>query len=207
MTRKLFVYGSLCNGMVHFSKIQQYVASIENAAIRGKAYMLKTGYPVVIVSENTSENGDVIPGQILEIRGSELLGHLLDEFHGCSLLHPEKGLHFRKQIFAYPEDISSGVPSVECDVYSLNPSKLPKNAFYLAGGNWQSHFAMDKTLPEQLSERQRQYIHKLGSTSGRDIVPIDLPLYRELMNLGLIVDKGRRLALSSLGKEVYRYLG
>ena len=40
-----------------------------------------------------------------------------------------------------------------------------------------------------------------------DIIPIDdLTLYRELMKLELIVDKGRRLALSSLGKEVYNHL-
>lgn len=206
MTRKLFVYGALCNGMVHFSKIQQHVVSVENAVIHGAAFMLKIGYPVVIVSEIDAQNRDIIPGQILEIQGSELLGHLLDEFHGCSLLRPEKGLHFRKQILAYPRQMADGVKATECDVYSLNPSKLPKDAIYIEGGNWQTHFSIDKTLPEQLTERQKQYVQKLGSTAGRDIVPIDLPLYRELMNLGLIVDKGRRVALSSLGKEIFRYL-
>lgn len=206
MTRKLFVYGSLCNGMAHFPKIQQYVSSIEEAFVVGKVYMLRVGYPVVIVSgDPQTSSGDLIPGQILEIQGSELLGHLLDEFHGCSMLQPEKGLHFRKQIQAQIQKQGEQI-SVACDVYSLNPSKLPKDAVQIPGGDWKPYFCTKKALPGQLSERQRQYVQKLGVSSGREIVPIDLPLYRELMNLGLIVDKGRRLALSALGKEVFRYL-
>ena len=58
----------------------------------------------------------------------------------------------------------------------------------------------------QLSEKQATYVKRLGKSTSREIVPIDLNLYRELMNLELIVDKGRRLALSKLGLEVYRHL-
>ena len=69
---------------------------------------------------------------------------------------------------------------------------------------------MDNTewpsIVNQLTERQSSYIRKLSQTTGRDIVPIDLDLYRELMKLNLIVDKGRRLALSKLGKEIARFL-
>ncbi len=54
----------------------------------------------------------------------------------------------------------------------------------------------------ELSLRQANYVKKLGQISGRDILPIDLDLYRELMKLGLIIDKGRRLALTDLGKKV-----
>ena len=57
-----------------------------------------------------------------------------------------------------------------------------------------------------LTQRQIAYIKKLGGTTGRDIVPIDLDLYRQLMKMELIVDKGRRLALSKRGKELYEYL-
>ena len=49
-------------------------------------------------------------------------------------------------------------------------------------------------------------ILKLGASSGRDIVPINLDIYRDLLNKGLIVDKGRRLALTNLGFDVYKYL-
>jgi hypothetical protein len=64
----------------------------------------------------------------------------------------------------------------------------------------------EPVFTEKLSEKQKSYVQRLGAISGREIVPIDLGLYRELMNLELIVDKGRRLALSKLGQEVYRYL-
>ena len=57
-----------------------------------------------------------------------------------------------------------------------------------------------------LSEQQKNYIIKLGGSRGRDVVPINLGLYRELMQLDLIVDKGRRLALTKRGKDIYQDL-
>lgn len=53
-----------------------------------------------------------------------------------------------------------------------------------------------------LSPAQKAYVLKLGECKGREIVPINLDLYRQLIKLELVVDKGRRLALSSLGKQV-----
>lgn len=57
-----------------------------------------------------------------------------------------------------------------------------------------------------LTEKQIAYIKKLGQTKGRNSVPIDLNLYRDLVKLQLVVDKGRRLALSKLGSEVFEKL-
>jgi hypothetical protein len=62
--------------------------------------------------------------------------------------------------------------------------------------------AVNGTQSFGLSSRQANYVKKLGQISGRDILPIDLDLYRELMKLGLIIDKGRRLALTELGKKI-----
>lgn len=60
---------------------------------------------------------------------------------------------------------------------------------------------------QQLTDKQRSYVLKLGAARARDIVPIqDLNLYRELLKLEMIVDKGRRLALSQLGRQVYQHL-
>ncbi|MNY36180.1 hypothetical protein D3C86_1706530 [compost metagenome] len=81
------------------------------------------------------------------------------------------------------------------------------NAKIIAGGDWRKSIEEQPVLTAKLTERQVTYIQRLGKTTGREIIPIDLPLYRELMNLELIVDKGRRLALSKLGQEVYRHLG
>ena len=88
-----------------------------------------------------------------------------------------------------------------------NIATLSKNAERIEGGEWKQSLQKMPPLPEILTEKQKSYVVKLGSAKGRDIVPInDLSLYRELMKLELIVDKGRRLALSSLGKDVYNHL-
>jgi hypothetical protein len=81
-----------------------------------------------------------------------------------------------------------------------------KSWYIKLDGDWKSLLLNQANLLDKLTERQKTYIQRLGASLGREIVPIDLPLYRELMNLELIVDKGRRLALSKLGQEVYRYL-
>ena len=95
----------------------------------------------------------------------------------------------------------------DAQIYFFNPKKLSAKAVRIAGGIWQDSLAENPPLTEQLTEKQKSYVLKLGSIRGREILPInDLPLYRELMKLELIVDKGRRLALSSLGKEVYNNL-
>ncbi len=193
---KFFVYGSMTEGLVHFSKIKDFVLSSKPAQIKGSAYRLKVGYPVVL-----EEGQDMVSGLVVSLNNNALLIGLLDEFHGLNSLHPEKSLYYRKEVVA---DLGDSKEIV--NTYFLNPVKLPKNSVHIENGDWILSLQQQPALTDKLSERQRSYILKLGTSSGRDIVPIDLPLYRELMNLELIVDKGRRLALSKLGHEVYRYL-
>ncbi len=193
---KFFVYGSMTEGLVHFSKIKDFVLSSQPAQIKGSAYRLKVGYPVVL-----EEGQDMVSGLVVTLNNNALLIGLLDEFHGLSSLHPEKSLYHRKEVVA---DLGDSKEIV--NTYFLNPAKLPKNSVHIENGDWILSLQQQPALTDKLSDRQRSYILKLGASSGRDIVPIDLPLYRELMNLELIVDKGRRLALSKLGHEVYRYL-
>ena len=57
-----------------------------------------------------------------------------------------------------------------------------------------------------LQDRHKDYIVRLSKTKGRDILPIKLDLYRELLSMELIVDKGRRLALTPLGKEASLFI-
>lgn len=197
-TTRFFVYGSFCEGMVHFSKIQNFVESSVFARVKASAHRLKVGFPVLLKS-----GGELVPGQLVELRASELLLNLMDEFHGFNQQDPEKSLYSREEVEVHPEGSSD---SVKAWVYFLNPSKLPKNSEKIVDGDWQRSMQDRPTLTSQLSEKQVNYIHKLGKSSGREIVPIDLTLYRELMNLELIVDKGRRLALTKLGQEVYRHL-
>jgi len=91
-------------------------------------------------------------------------------------------------------------------VYFLNEEKLPNTAKYISDGQWEKDLEVFPPIPKVLTERQKNYIQRLGQSSGRDIIPIDLSLYRELMKMELVIDKGRRIALTKLGQEVYRYL-
>jgi gamma-glutamylcyclotransferase (GGCT)/AIG2-like uncharacterized protein YtfP len=193
-----FVYGSMSEGLVHFDKIKDYVVSSVSAKTKGFAYRLKVGFPVLL------QNGqDLIPGYLIKIKAPDLLMSFLDQFHGVNRDDESKSLYFRREIEIYTE---FGIQKAFC--YLLNPAKLPKDAVKIPNGDWISSLKGEPTLLEKLNERQKHYISKLGKVVGREIVPInDLSLYRELMNLELIVDKGRRLALSKLGHEVFRYLG
>jgi gamma-glutamylcyclotransferase (GGCT)/AIG2-like uncharacterized protein YtfP len=184
--------------MVHFSKIAEFICHSEAAFARGRAYRLQVGFPVMICGGD-----DPIPGTVLTLEGPESFWAFLDEFHGYSPLTPEVSLFVRESIEV---TTATGQPSLAVEVYALNPTKLPKTATLIANGDWRQSMAQAPALTDKLTERQKTYIRRLGSSTGREIVPIDLNLYRELMNLEMIVDKGRRLALSRLGQEVYRFL-
>lgn len=199
----LFVYGSFTEGMVHFSKIDQYVTQKQSAKVDGEIYRLPSGYPVFLLPANSSNlSADWISGQLVRIEAPDLVFKMLDEFHGYSSLVPEKSLFFKEQITAEAPDGSK----VLAVVYAMNRAKLPKNSWRIEGGNWSQNMQAEPPLPTLLTERQASYVKRLRESTGREIVPIDLDIYRELMKLDLIVDKGRRLALSKLGKEVARYL-
>jgi gamma-glutamylcyclotransferase (GGCT)/AIG2-like uncharacterized protein YtfP len=196
-TTRFFVYGSLCEGMVHFSKIQNFIESSIPAQLRGTAYRLKVGFPAIV-----NAGTDIIPGFLVDLKSTDFLINLLDEFFGYNPTDPAKSLYHRQESIVSID----GGGLEKAWVYFLNPQKLPPTATVIQGGDWRKSLTDAPALTEKLTEKQKCYISKLGGSSGRDIVPIDLQLYRELMNLELIVDKGRRLALSKLGHEVYRHL-
>lgn len=197
MTKRVFVYGSLSSGMVHFDKIAGAVQNSERAWINGAAYQLRVGYPVLL-----KEDSQKIGGQLVELNSFELMIPVLDGFYGFSRHEPLKSLHYRELAIA---ELPCGNKE-ECWVYYLNPKKLPSSAKLIGDGNWEAKIHEPKFI-DTLTDKQKIYIRRLGAATGREVIPIDLPLYRELMNLELIVDKGRRLALSNFGQEVCRYLG
>lgn len=199
MTTRFFVYGAMTEGMVHWSKISERVISVVPARTQASAYRLKVGYPILVAG-----GSDWIEGQLVEIEASEVFLSLLDEFQGFSPFQREKSLFHREQTEVWPMDSDEPMTA---DVYFLNPERLPDSALPIPAGDWRRSLDESPALTSSLTERQVCYLRKLGAASGRDIVPInDMSLYRELMNLELIVDKGRRLALSKLGQEVVRYL-
>ena len=196
---KIFVCGSMHEGMVHYNKIANYVVDKTPATTKGQTYRLPVGYHVLVSSEEASTD---IPGLLLSVKAPSVLWAILDEFHGVRPMDPTKGLHLKKSISVQTE--YGEVEQAIC--YSYNPKKITKKCLLIEGGTWLEDFETNCPVTSDITPRQSQYILKLGASKGRDIVPIDLVLYRELMNLDIIVDKGRRLALTPLGKEVYRYL-
>ncbi len=201
-TTRFFVIGSWTEGMLHFQKLRPFIVSYEQASLRGLVYRLAAGFPVIVENIDSSEC-DQIVGQLVEIKTDATLINLMDSFHGVHLTDDSKGVHVRRLTKIQK---SSGEIE-EAHVYLYNPKKLNSKAKKIEGGVWQDVMKSDPPMTEQLSDRQRTYVLKLGAAKARDIIPInDLSLYRELMKLELIVDKGRRLALSTLGKEVYKHL-
>ena len=192
----VFVYGSMAEGMVHFKKIQSAVLKIDKAKVTGSAYQLACGYPVIL-----SEGSDILPGQVVQLKSPDFLIPLLDEFYGFSIFDPSKSLHLRQEITV--KTVTG--QEFSCWIYFLNPKKLPSTAKAIQADAWDQKLSAPK-FADQLTPRQVQFIQKLSRLSGREVLPIDLTLYRELMSLELIVDKGRRLALSKFGQEVCRYL-
>lgn len=201
-TMRFFVIGSWTEGMLHFQKLVPFIVSYEQATLSAQAYRLPVGFPV-LVAENSGTGADQIVGQLVELQYNETLLALMDSLHGVHMADPSKGLHERATV----QITKKTGDSIDAQVYFFNPKKLTAKAVRIAGGVWQESLVSNPPLTEQLTEKQKTYVLKLGSAKGRDIVPInDLSLYRELMKLELIVDKGRRLALSALGKEVFSYL-
>lgn len=195
-SQMLFIYGSLAEGMVHFDKIRDFIVSVVPAVAHGTVYRLKVGYPAMVLGGQ-----DLIHGNLVELKPSEMLWHLLDGFYGYNQQEPSKSLYVRDAINVLANSTVS-----TAWVYVLPADKIPANAQVIPGGDWQTALKEQPPLPEKLSEKQKNYVLKLGASSGREIIPIDMVLYRELMGMELIVDKGRRLALSRLGQELYRAL-
>ena len=192
---RFFVCGAMTQGLPHFQKIEPQVLRIQPAQIQAAAYRLKVGFPVLI------EGGtDMVKGEFITLNGDNAL-ELMDQLNGFLPENLEKSLAWRKVAIIQTE---SGF--TDAWVYFINPKYLPKDATMIDRGDWRSSLFRDPALTDSLSDRQKQYIRKLGQIQGRESVDIDMELYRQLMKLEIIVDKGRRLALSKLGHEVYRFL-
>lgn len=178
------------------NNFQNKIKNIQSGKIIG-SLILSRAHKVYLVAAPQYE----IVGNVYELDGDmNLTWPVVDEFIGASFIQPHKALFFREEVTVKTE---AGDQLTWC--YFNNFKKLAQPIEVLSHGRW-SEFEL-QPLSKNLTEKQRLYLQKLGAVSGRDIVPIqDLNLYRELMKLELVVDKGRRLALSKLGQEVYKDL-
>ncbi len=198
MTQKFFVYGSYCSGFCQFKKISVYAKNYQPAQILGTAYLDQFGYPLVF-----SDGADQIQGELAELELDQTQLAFLDEMMGFNPLDLQQSLYLRTEVQVTTAE-SNGEKAW---AYFANPGQWNvAGAQKIENGDWKKTLMNSPALPEVLSEKQKSYILKLGASASRDVVRIDLNLYRELMSLELIIDKGRRLALTKKGQEVYRYI-
>lgn len=198
----IFVYGSFTQGLIHNAKIEKYVSVRQPAYVLAHAYLLDVGYPALIAADaKPSLSPKPIAGELINVDAPELVHKIMDDFHGIHNGQPEKGLHFKESVQA---NTSAG--TVSAGIYYLNPTKLPKSAQHIVNGDWQAAFKSASRVQDLLTQDQIQYMRKLAAIKGRQSHSYDLETARQLMKLEIVVDKGRRLALTRLGKDVLRYL-
>lgn len=190
---KFFICGSFSEGYIHYSLIKNFITSVKESSVRGSAYRNKVGFPSLVEAGN-----DLVPGHLVTVEASELLFKIMDEFYGLNIGTP---LYMKKKIA-----VMTAEGFVDAWAYVLPTEQLPAEWSYIPEGNWIEFLKKNPALPEKLTEKQKGYVVKLGKASGRNMIPMDYTTYRELLSLEIIVDKGRRFALSKLGHEVFRYL-
>ncbi|MBX3020322.1 MAG: gamma-glutamylcyclotransferase [Bdellovibrionales bacterium] len=197
VTQHLFLYGSWFPGHVHFPLIENHVLHFRPATVQGSVYRTSIGFPVFV-----NEGHDRVPGAVVQVHAPETLFLLLDEFHGVSKMNPLESLFERITLAAWDGD-SEPTPVL---VYAMPKARLPQSYPRIGAGDWPTDLRHKPDLVSQLSERHRLYLERLGASNGRENMPQDLTLYRELLKMELIIDRGRRVGLSKLGQEVVRYL-
>jgi gamma-glutamylcyclotransferase (GGCT)/AIG2-like uncharacterized protein YtfP len=159
-------------------------------------FCLPTGIPVFVPSLENSVSGEVI-----EFTDSSEASETLDRIHSVFPDRPERSYYVKSAMSAV---VGGGAETAF--VYHLPISKVPKSAERIQNGDWQKYLAEHTPLPSRLNSEERRWLRHMGDTSHRTAVKLPLAVYRQLVSLSLIVDNGRRLALTPLGREVYRFV-
>lgn len=133
MINRVFVYGTLMEGMENYWLLRPYVVSITPAFIAGaEIYHLAGGYPAVVFTGSPAQ----VKGQIMELRSIRKALTVLDgleDFFGDG--HPDN-LYDREVKTAY--SISGSEPA-EAYVYVwAHPEQLIGIGKLVKGGCWRS---------------------------------------------------------------------
>lgn len=192
-----FLYGIYDEGQKCFPRFKNFITSSRPAYVKGNLYKLSCGLPLLAPGGE-----DVISGNLVELEIADSYWAIIDALNGFNALNPKKSLIVRQAVEVH---LPESAP-VQAQAYSINADKKVQGLELVPGGEWQTCMSSPQALIERLTDRQKTYIQKLSQAKGREIVPVDMALYRELMSLELIVDKGRRLALTHLGQEISLFL-
>jgi hypothetical protein len=195
MGYNFFLYGAYGEGQSCYGRFKNFIKSTKPAFVKASIYQLKCGMPLLVNQGET-----LVSGQAVELDFAESQWPIIDALNGFYALAPEKSFILREIVVATGLE---GEP-ISLQTYCLNP--LKKNQTLGEVTSTELEKMSETSLIQHLTERQKTYIYKLSRAKGREIVPIDMALYRELISLELIVDKGRRLALTNLGQEISHFL-
>lgn len=192
-----FLYGVYDEGGACFGRFKNFVKQSRPAMARGSLFRLQSGFSLIF---NQGER--LVRGTVVELDIPETQWSLFDALNGCGLEKTTgKGFVLRDKVQLNSEEFGG----MAVDAYCLNPEKKLMTLGELSLEE-QANLLEVPHLVASLTDRQRGYIQKLSKTKGREVVPIDLAIARELISKELIVDKGRRLALTNLGSEVSCFL-
>lgn len=182
--------------MAHHKLIEDAVVESQSASALGSVYRLEVGYPAYC-----SKGEHEIAGDLVQIKNTDLIWPLLDQFFAYKKDKADKSVFIRERIKVK----TAGGKEIEAYTYGLNPLKIPKAAKEIVDANWRQDLENNQPWTDLLTAEEATYIQKLGKCTGRDIVPYT-PLTRDLEKRGIVVDKGRRPALTKLGKEIFQFL-
>lgn len=188
---QFFLYGVYDVGQKCHGRFQNIISQVRPAYTQGALYQLDCGLRFL-----RPEGTEVVSGHLVELNIAESHWDIIDVMNGFDSKCAKKSLLSREVITVWQQEGGS----LAAQAYCLHPEKTHVAQLV------HSENAVIAPLMDQLTERQQTYLKKLSQAKGREIVPVDMALYRELMSLELIVDKGRRLALTSLGQEVSHFL-
>jgi gamma-glutamylcyclotransferase (GGCT)/AIG2-like uncharacterized protein YtfP len=194
MRQSLFAYGSFSENQVHYSKFSQMIVNSEPSSVYGQVYRLRCGYPILSV-----EGSDQVPGHLFELEVPESFWSVMDQLLGVS--GEQESLWIRQTV-----SVDCANDGVLAQAYVLNPEMQSQVLRPIPQGRWSEDMTQAPPLTQHLETRHLDYLKKLSQARGRELVPYKLDVYRTLMSLELIKDKGRRPALTRLGQEISQFL-
>ncbi len=192
-----FIYGVYDEGGACFGRFKNFIRQSQPAMVKGSLYQLQSGFSLVL-----NQGEGFVRGTLVELDIAENHWPLFDALNGCGFEKMiGKGFVVKDKVRLNGDEMSG----LHVDAYCLNPEKI----LMTSGEIQPENLSKNKEAPAlvaTLTERQKNYIQKLSRTKGREVIPIDLAIARELISKELIIDKGRRLALTNLGSEVSCFL-
>jgi hypothetical protein len=198
MGYSFFLYGVYDEGQTCYSRFQNLITNSQTAYVQGTLYKLASGLSLL------SPRGDkTVPGRLVELNIEESHWPIVDALNGYNASAGKKNFIVREPVEV---SVLEGAP-VSAQTYCMSSERKTLGCQEITDPSVYATFVNGQpSLIDRLTERQKTYIQKLSQAKGREIVPVDMALYRELMSLELIIDKGRRLALTHLGQEVSLFL-